>query len=322
MNHMTDKFHKILDCIGFLAVTIVGTIALFVIVWYAQGMKFPSLGVLGYTSTVAISAIVVALISAHFIVVFTRDLPEQANSNSNRADSQMSHKLRAVFIYGYVIMLASLCFSALPFLVPFDNVARQHPALVPAGVIVGCRSGDCQSVETDPQWYLHIGSSLSWVDISLGSATESDGEARIRGSSGVFVLNGGMRVPLYVVVLALMGGAVSMIRRVPEYQRQVLGELVKTDEKEISPIRARELIVFQIMQLFSAPLLAITSFAVLDPGTVMLGALLGFFSGFASESILLRLRTAADSLSGRFVKPANDDSNSHKQPEAKVKKKA
>ena len=31
-------------------------------------------------------------------------------------------------------------------------------------------------------------------------------------------INGGLVVPLYVVVLALFGGAISMTRRVPEYQ--------------------------------------------------------------------------------------------------------
>ena len=35
-------------------------------------------------------------------------------------------------------------------------------------------------------------------------------------------INGGLVVPLYVVVLALFGGAISMTRRVPEYQRRAL----------------------------------------------------------------------------------------------------
>ena len=99
-------------------------------------------------------------------------------------------------------------------------------------------------------------------------------------------------VPLYFVVLSLMGAAVSMTRRVPEYQ----GQVVQGAPRPITRNQAREYLVFQIMQVVSAPLIAITAYYSIEPGSRATSVALGFASGFASETVLLAIRALVEKL--------------------------
>ena len=264
----------------------------------------------GVWGIIVAAALGLVLIAVHFIFTFTRDLSINGTDNANSGNESLSPQLRTVFIYGYVFMLVALSLCATPFFVPMDKVDSSFTARLPAGIVVGCRSDYCNDTEDQElQWFLHIGSSIS-IPKAAPSDAETNGNSRkaVRTASYV-VLTGGLAVPLYVVFLALMGGAVSMTRRLPEYQKRAT-RLYKEEwdsetgrstgeEPPIKAVRARELIIFQIMQVFTAPLIAFTAFAVFGPDTVASGALLGFLSGFTSEMILLRLRTAAKALSGR-----------------------
>ena len=122
-------------------------------------------------------------------------------------------------------------------------------------------------------------------------------ELQIVEINDVFVspvkISGGLVVPLYFIVLALIGAAVSIMRRIPEYQRRV----VSGEEKQITKEKAREYLVFQIMQFLSAPLIAVTAYYLLDPGSSKkLTIVIGFASGFASESILVMIRALVEKL--------------------------
>jgi hypothetical protein len=98
-------------------------------------------------------------------------------------------------------------------------------------------------------------------------------------------------VPLFVVVLAFIGGAVSLSRRIPEYQRRSEPGYVPTDrEPAMLPFQARENVVFQVMQLTSAPFLAMATWYIVSPATVAAAAGLAFGTGFASEPLLLMIR--------------------------------
>jgi hypothetical protein len=98
-------------------------------------------------------------------------------------------------------------------------------------------------------------------------------------------------VPLYVIVLALIGGAVSMTRRVPEYQRRAM------DSRDpLTNAEAREYLVFQIMQVITAPLIAVTAYYIYRPERPLESVVLGFASGLASEPILLMIRALVDKL--------------------------
>ena len=111
---------------------------------------------------------------------------------------------------------------------------------------------------------------------------------------------GGVVVPLYVVMLSFFGGAISMTRRVPEYQRRAM------DARDtLTNVDARESLVFQIMQVLSAPLIAVTVYYILRPGSLTESVVVGFGSGFASEPILLLIRGLVEKLSpAKSVPPA------------------
>jgi hypothetical protein len=109
------------------------------------------------------------------------------------------------------------------------------------------------------------------------------------------IIHGGLAIPWYFLMLAVMGAGVSMARRVPEYQRRV--QLSSNDKESLSPSLAREQLVFQVLQVGSAPLIAITAYNALTPGSRAVSVALAFVSGFSSESVLLAIRALADKIS-------------------------
>ena len=91
--------------------------------------------------------------------------------------------------------------------------------------------------------------------------------------------------------------AVGITRRLPELQRRAaFSSLERHGTDAITPIEAREKVVFQIMQILAAPLIAIVAFSTFEPDTVATAVVVGFASGFASEAILKKLRQASDAL--------------------------
>ena len=134
-----------------------------------------------------------------------------------------------------------------------------------------------------------------------GATSPGAGKATVEGAMAAsqvrseaalhYQIRGGVVVPLYIIVLAFFGGAVSMTRRVPEIQRRAMDQQDPFDNVE-----ARENLVFQMMQMATAPLIAITAFYILKPDTVTTSVVLAFASGFASEPILLAIRNQVDKL--------------------------
>ena len=116
---------------------------------------------------------------------------------------------------------------------------------------------------------------------------------------------GGVAVPLFVVVLALIGGAVSISRRIPEFQRRNDRNYVPTiDEPSMPAFRVREAVVFQIMQLVSAPFLAIATLQVIEPNNLASASTLAFATGFFSETILYMIRGMVNGLKPELTKVA------------------
>ena len=115
----------------------------------------------------------------------------------------------------------------------------------------------------------------------------------------LYTITGGLVVPLYIIVLALIGSAISMTRRVPEYQRRAMSV-----QDPLSNSEAREKLVFQMMQVISAPLIAVTAFAIVRPASISEAVVVGFGSGFASEPILLMIRGLVEKISPAPSAPA------------------
>ena len=117
---------------------------------------------------------------------------------------------------------------------------------------------------------------------------------------------GGLAVPFFVLVMAYIGGAVSLSRRIPEYQRRLHPNYIPTDkEGRMRPFEAREVVVFQIMQLVSAPFLAVATWFIVSPMSLTSAATLAFGTGFASEPLLLMIRGLVEGIrpAGNSAKP-------------------
>ena len=121
-------------------------------------------------------------------------------------------------------------------------------------------------------------------------------DRRARGDAG-YSVEGGLVVPFYLIVLSLIGGAVSLTRRIPEYQKQSAPGYVGTkDAPLLTPAQLREYLVFQIIQFISAPFIAAVAYYVLAPATTATIVGLAFAAGFASETVLLWVRAVVDKL--------------------------
>jgi len=214
-----------------------------------------------------------------------------------------NRKLNQIICFCYIFILVALALWLSPFFAfHFYEGLPQIMEKTPLGLIKGCHEtfANQDPKTTDSmipkelrcgtekeqafQWVINIGGVLS----RYPPPPQANGEKlQPRG----WKISGGIVVPLYVVLLSLMGSAVSMTRRVPEYQRRAL------DPKEaFTNAQARENLVFQIMQVFSAPLIVITVYYLFAPDTPAKSVLVGFASGFASEPILLAIRGLVEKL--------------------------
>ena len=257
------------------------------------------------------------VISILFVIWFTGSLRPAP------VDEEMRHagvKLRRMVGYCYGIAFGTLVIVAHPFFANFsgDPALQEGAFLVVRGCVAPSDSqivasvGSCQ--ENRYQWLLSIGAAM----------TENDSTALV-GQGGNFILHGGLTVPLYLVVIALLSGAVSMTRRLPEIQRLCWAYILMEDQRRhpkayehqrlddihdetkdeypLPPEIARECIVFQIMQLISAPIIAIIVFEMLAPDSIALAVGIAFVSGFTSEQVLLVIRNTSD----KFIAKINID---------------
>ena len=123
-------------------------------------------------------------------------------------------------------------------------------------------------------------------------AASSPSETESKPKAGImYRVAGGFVVPFYVVVFAFVGGVVNLTRRVPEYQKRSSSHFAgTTTESRVTLLEAREFVVFQLMQLLSSPFVAMMAYYALEPKSVASAVGVAFFSGFATESVLLLLR--------------------------------
>lgn len=207
--------------------------------------------------------------------------------------------------FSYVFTIAALLASVLPFVL-LEERDLKGGAL---GIAVGCVQGNSEDRELPREILCNGKDHRFWLVNIGGVPAPAEQRANGGGETASGRITGGLVIPLYVLVLALMGAAVSMTRRVPEYQMRVTVANGHTRNKELNgrskrePIsfaRARELMVFQIMQVVSAPMIALTAYYLILPDTRTTSVIIAFVSGFASETILRLLRIAADGLTEKL----------------------
>ena len=123
-----------------------------------------------------------------------------------------------------------------------------------------------------------------------------------------YKIYGGLVVPVYFVFIAIAGGVVSMLRRLPEIQRRSLlwitaqrvagtGEKQTLDPEALPIERVREQLIFQIVQVITAPFLSILAYAMITPESTYSTTIIAFAAGFASEPFLMQVRNVADGIS-------------------------
>jgi len=227
-----------------------------------------------------------------------------------RGISAKEQQLSNIITYCYAFIVFSLSISivpfvALPLMTGLDSIMQQSQMGMVAGCVVTPKSLDVkddaaeQAVPRELRCGYHTD---QWVINLGGTVTPQPGPPPAQVHPGskhpdpVHVqIGGGLVVPLYAVVLSLMGAVVSMTRRVPEIQRR----LSLDDPEHISNDQAREMLVFQIMQVVSAPLIVLTAYYLVAPNSRATTIVLSFASGFSSETVLLFIRASLEK-----IKPA------------------
>jgi MFS family permease len=198
-----------------------------------------------------------------------------------------NRKLNEIIAFCYIFTGLIVVGSILPWATP-SLFSGEDTIKAPISILRGCaeKNPDVpKGVKCDGadgyQWVVNIGGVIPRV---------KPGEKKDPPELG-YKIQGGLIVPLYVIVLAIIGGAVSMTRRVPEYQRRAM-----TIQDPLTNQQAREFLIFEIMQVLTAFLIAIVAYYIVAPDKTSTAVVLAFGSGFASAPILLMIRALVDKL--------------------------
>lgn len=235
--------------------------------------------------------------------------------------------------FAYFVMTSSFVVFALPLAVKNQAIGTEPVGILSACVLgdsgdnlLSCRvttpAADCdrqQSVKdalkcerargkANFQWVLNVGGTLSVPEGGASKACEAGSSqaslCKLGSQDNRAAVTGGMVVPLPFLFIALIGGAISMSRRIPEIQKRSENDYVGTAaEPRLRPCEVREHLAFQILQFVSAPLLAIVAYQVIHPASDSTAAALAFMSGFGSESVLLAIRGLFDGIKPKPATP-------------------
>ncbi|MYM63108.1 hypothetical protein [Pseudomaricurvus sp. HS19] len=211
-----------------------------------------------------------------------------------------SSNMRLIFIFGYSTSLTSLM---IPFLLTMwigTDPIQTSMTKSPIGIIRGCQTGTdnkaliaCRKNEKNREtqsWVFNIGGFVQAECTSKADSCEPDDSS--------YRISGGLVTPLYILLLSAIGGSVGFMRRLPEIQRRYWRDREKDSSTYGAAYMAREEVIFQFMQVASAPLIAIIGYHTIQPDGDAGAIALAFISGFASEIILLRIRQFGDTLAG------------------------
>ncbi len=230
-----------------------------------------------------------------FIRAFTFSLP-------STDDPLSTLYRRQIFIFAYAFTFISFIVVTMPAPDLF-GLQQGGKKLAPVTMFYGCFDYGSNYVDTpiprcdpkdkkpDPKVREH---SYAFLLALGGSAAEM---RETYGTQDVYAVSGGLVLPVYILLVAMIGGAISLSRRIPEIQKRAEPNFPGTaDHSPLQLFEAREQVVFQIMQLIAAPFIAICSFYMIQPKDTSTAVALAFASGFASESILLIIRGIVDGI--------------------------
>jgi len=152
-----------------------------------------------------------------------------------------------------------------------------------------------------------VGSADKGNDASMAASLQdgdpaSDKKLNPWGRKAHQVIEGGFVLPYYIVLLSFLGASIALTRKIPELQkRSEPGYEGTIDQPRLDFRTVREAVVFQIMQLVTAPFIAMVAFYAIAPSSAGSGIAVGFISGFSSELVLLQIRGMVEGLFPRSV---------------------
>ncbi len=121
-------------------------------------------------------------------------------------------------------------------------------------------------------------------------------------------LSGGLVLPVYFIFIAVAGAVVGMLRRIPEIQRRAYQGVNGDEGAEVDPENApisigvaREQLIFQIVQVVTAPFIAILAYVTVEPVDHVATTAIAFISGFSAEPFLAVVRDITNRISGPAV---------------------
>ncbi len=248
-------------------------------------------------------------------------------------------RINDIFVFAYAFTLGSFAMLVLPFVYeqPIDGASSQRSAtlelvrgcvrsnamggLSDVSAVVTCPA-DPEKTRTWPDYREKDGKLVAYTGelrytllLAIGGVTatvrtDPDAAAPAGAASGAagqqqhVEVIGGLAVPFFVLVMAFIGGAVSLSRRIPEFQRRLHPSFQPSAaEPGLRAFEAREEVVFQIMQLVSAPFLAVATWYIVTPSGLTSAATLAFGTGFASEPLLLMIRGLVEGIRPDSTRP-------------------
>lgn len=251
-----------------------------------------------------------------FVQIFAEQvdpIPDEGASQKEkrRLEEKKARQRYKWMIFAYSFMLMSLVLTIYPFIKPFLGTSHENIEMLrdrPIVVLIGCSSDSkskslsCSRLETETgadgkvktkempsvgAWVINIGGYIK-------ECTKNENEY---GKSLNCKVSDGLLVPLYFIILALMGGSISLTRRLPELQKQASkGHIATERQPKLTQHEFREHLIFQIVQFISAPFLAILAYYLIEPSNTTNSVALAFTAGFASETILLMIRSIANKI--------------------------
>ncbi|WMJ08863.1 hypothetical protein [Nitrosomonas sp. sh817] len=189
-------------------------------------------------------------------------------------EKQRSHQRYKWMIFAYSFMLLSLLLTFYPFINEFKNKPIETLRDQPIAVFIGC------SLDNKDKH-------LSCFKPRLNTKGEQQPPEKVVGT---WVIN--------------IGGYINHCDEEEEQGKkkatacQVSDEHIATKHQpRLTQYEFREHLIFQIVQFISAPFLAILAYYLIEPSNLTNSVALAFVAGFASETILLMVRSVANKIS-------------------------
>ncbi|MCP4581201.1 MAG: hypothetical protein GY839_06255 [candidate division Zixibacteria bacterium] len=255
------------------------------------------------------------------------------------------YKIQWAFILSYCVIFM---FLAIPMLAPYAITIypEKYETMTksPVGIVISKTYRDNDTTKAEKQWVLNIGGYVSKIKPEVNStitdtlAASSSNPVKTNKDDIIFEpvqIKGGIVIPLYVIILSILGGAINMTRRVPEIHQEaekvrnaydkaqaehdeehkdkilqiqkIMGGIeasIDSSETSTAEKEWRRLLIDQYMYLFSAAFLGIATYYLLHwmnfletPAIVIVS----FSIGLISEYVLLKITSIAKSIVGAQV---------------------